>query len=68
MEPRDGAGRWRNKPGLKGYNGNEKVQKPRLNLGCQQDKVRSPLQALGQVRSERRGPVHPASETAVIEA
>lgn len=32
MEPRDGAGRWRNKPGLKGYNGNEKVQKPRLNL------------------------------------
>lgn len=54
--------------GLHGNDRSQKVQKPRLNLGCQQEEVRRPLQALGQVRSERRGPVHPAPETAVIEA
>ena len=54
--------------GLHGDDTSQKVQKARLNLGCQQEEVRRPLQALGQVRSEKRGPVHPASETAVIAA
>lgn len=54
--------------GLHGDDTSQKIQKPRLNLGCQQEEVRSPLQALGLVRSEKRGPIYPASETAVIAA
>lgn len=54
--------------GSKGNGRSRKMDRSRLNLGWSWEEMKSQLQALGQVRGERRGSGRPAGDCSVTAA